>query len=71
MGYWELNGRPVSSREADYGLHPLALWKESEVAKELHLYLGWFEEIPTLWERFIRLFRIMTLATPESPALRG
>ncbi len=26
MGYWEIDGRPVSSREAHSGLHPLAKW---------------------------------------------
>lgn len=42
MGYWELSGRPVSAKEAQYGLLPEAIWRESEVARELHLYVGYF-----------------------------
>lgn len=42
MGYWEIDGKPVSSREARYGLHPRAVWKESEVAKNLHRHVGYF-----------------------------
>ena len=42
MGYWELNGRPVSSERARYGSAPGAVWKESEVARELYLHVGYF-----------------------------
>jgi hypothetical protein len=45
MNYWELNGKPVSAREANYGLAPGAVLMESEVAKELHLHLGYFEDL--------------------------
>ena len=26
MGYWEIDGKPVSSREVRSGLHPLVKW---------------------------------------------
>jgi len=33
MGYWEIDGKPVSSKEAQSGLHPRAIWRETEIAK--------------------------------------
>lgn len=35
FGYWEIDGKPVSSKEADYGLNPKAKWVETEVARNL------------------------------------
>ncbi len=46
MGYWELDGKPVSGKEAQWGSAPGAVWRESEIAKEIHLYTGWLEEVP-------------------------
>lgn len=43
LGYWELNEKPVSSKEAQCGLDPGAKWMESEVCRELHLYFGRIE----------------------------
>jgi len=79
MGYWEIDGKPVSSREAldrmslcdrisrgeeiqvnarlgefqidaiqihsDRPILSRPIWKESEVARELHLHTGWIEEL--------------------------
>lgn len=40
MGHWELKGKPVSHREADYGRAPGVIWKPSEVADNLkHGYI--------------------------------
>lgn len=39
LGYWELNGKPVRYNPDVPGM----VWRESEVTRELHLYLGWFE----------------------------
>jgi len=44
MGYWEIDGKSVSSTEADCGLNPQAVWKESEVARNLHKHTGYFVE---------------------------
>ncbi len=44
MGFWAIDGRAVSSKEADYGLHPNAEWKLSEVARNLHKHTGYFVE---------------------------
>jgi hypothetical protein len=41
LTYWELNGKPVSAQEAQYGLAPGAVLRETEIAKELHLHLGY------------------------------
>jgi len=30
--YWEIDGKPVSSREADYGLNPKAILKLTDIA---------------------------------------
>lgn len=35
LGYWEIDGKPVSSREAKCGLHPRAVWKPTEVACQM------------------------------------
>lgn len=39
LGYWEIDGKPVSSKEAQYGLHPDAVWKETEAARCLTTFL--------------------------------
>ena len=33
MGYWELDGKPVSGKMVRYGLEPGAIWKQTELAK--------------------------------------
>jgi len=33
LGYWEIDGKPVSAKKAQYGSHPGAIWKETEIAK--------------------------------------
>ena len=35
FGYWEIDGSPVSSKEAMYGAHPHTIWRETEVARNL------------------------------------
>lgn len=40
MTYWEIDGKPVSSREAEYDGHPRAVLKESEISKHLEDYVG-------------------------------
>ena len=53
LGYWEVDGKPVSSREAlerealcDRGSHlARSIWRESEISRELHLHTGWLEEV--------------------------
>ncbi|KKL97298.1 hypothetical protein LCGC14_1835900 [marine sediment metagenome] len=40
MGYWEIDGKSVSSAEAEYGGHPRAIWRESEISKQLEDYMG-------------------------------
>lgn len=42
--YWELNGKPVSAREAEYGLKEGAVLKKTEIAKNLKDYQGFFVE---------------------------
>ncbi len=38
MGYWEIEGKPVSSRAAEYGAHPKAVWKQTtEIATRKQL----------------------------------
>lgn len=32
LGYWEIDSKPVSSREARYGAHPRAKWMRTEEA---------------------------------------
>ena len=44
MGYFEIDGKPVSDKEAQWGSAPGAVWRESEISKELHLYVGWIED---------------------------
>ena len=39
LGYWEIDGKPVSSKEAEYGLNPRAIWKPTEIARSLELDL--------------------------------
>ena len=41
---WELNGKPVSSREAKYGLKEGVFLKKTEIAKNLKDYCGFFNE---------------------------
>lgn len=38
FGYWELNGKPVSAKAADYGLAPGAEWKPTEASVVGHLH---------------------------------
>ena len=33
FGYWEIDGKPVSSEEAQAGLHPRAIWRLTEIGK--------------------------------------
>ena len=40
MGYWAIDGRPVSPREALNGLNPRATYERSEVANNLHRHVG-------------------------------
>ena len=35
LGYWEIDGKPVSSLKANYGANPKAVWRETEVAKNM------------------------------------
>ena len=37
LGYWEIDGKPVSSKEAQFGAHPRAIWRETEVARNLNI----------------------------------
>lgn len=40
LTYWEIDGKPVSSREAEYGAHPRAVLKETEISKHYSDYIG-------------------------------
>ena len=41
LGYWEIDGKPVSPKEAQYGLHPKAKWMPTEVSRTIN---GGFED---------------------------
>ena len=43
MGYWALNGKPISAREAQHGAAPGVTWESSEIALNLKDYVGYFE----------------------------
>ena len=45
LGYWSLNGKPVSDKEANYGLTPGVKWLPTEIARNLKDYMGWLEEV--------------------------
>ena len=42
MGYWEVDGKPVSWEDAKN--NPNRIWKQSEIAKNIKDYVGYFEE---------------------------
>lgn len=45
LGYWEIDGAPVSSEEAMNGLHPKAVWIPTEISDNIHEHTRHFEEI--------------------------
>ena len=45
IGYWELNGHPVSSQEAEYGKKKGAIWKKSELSRDIEQHIGSLREI--------------------------
>ena len=47
LGYWEIDGKPVSSKEAEHGLHPRAVWKETQYSE------GLGDEIPLSKDAFL------------------
>jgi len=41
LTYWEMYGEPVSAKKAEYGMHPDAVLRETEVSKNLWWHFGY------------------------------